>query len=264
MPIVYIFLTGEFVYDGVSYEEKKGIKIMYYGGLYYGFDWTYILVILGAVITLLASTGVKTTFSKYSNVRSKSNMTGAEAARRILDSQGLYNVQVRHVGGSLTDHYDPRTETVNLSDSTYASASVAAVGVAAHECGHAKQHAVKYFPLQLRSTLVPAANLGSKLGIPLIILGVFLSMNHTLISIGIWVFCLAVLFQIVTLPVEFNASHRALILLEENGILTADEVPKSRAVLKAAALTYVAAAAASVMQLLRLIILFGGNSRKKN
>ncbi len=232
---------------------------MYYG---LGYDPTIILVLIGAALSLIASAKVKTTFNKYSKVRAASGMTGAEAARRILDSQGLYDVQVGHVAGNLTDHYNPSTKIVNLSDATYASTSVAAIGVAAHECGHAKQHAVQYFPLNFRSALVPVANIGSKAAIPIILLGCFLSMNQTLIQIGIWAFSLAVLFQIVTLPVEFNASSRALVLLEENGILGSNEVGQTRKVLSAAAMTYVAAAAASILQLLRLILIFGGGRRR--
>ena len=166
------------------------------------------------------------------------------------------------LSGSLSDHYDPRNKTLNLSDATYASASVAAVGVAAHECGHAIQHNVGYGPLKLRSTLVPAANIGSKLGIPIILLGILLSYNSVLIQIGIWVFALAVLFQVVTLPVEFNASSRAVQALDQMGILAGQEVSQCRKVLSAAALTYVAAAASAILQLLRLVILFGGNRRR--
>lgn len=233
---------------------------MYYG---YGFyDPTIIFVVIGAVLSLLASAKVKTTFKKYSRVRAASGMTGAEAARRILDSQGLYDVNVAHIAGELTDHYNPATKTVNLSDATYAATSVAAIGVAAHECGHAKQHAVQYFPLSFRSSLVPLASIGSKAAIPIILIGCLLSMNQTLISIGIWAFSLAVLFQIVTLPVEFNASARALVLLEQNGILGSSEVGQTKKVLSAAAMTYVAAAAASILQLLRLIMLFGGGRRR--
>ena len=188
-------------------------------------------------------------------------MTGAQAAQRLLNNAGIMDVSIEHVAGNLTDHYDPSSKTLRLSDATYGSNSVAAVGVAAHECGHAIQHFKGYAPLQLRSALVPAANLGSRIGIPICILGAVLSMNQTLITIGLWVFALAVLFQIVTLPVEINASRRAVALLDQTGILVGDEISGVRKVLSAAALTYVAAAAASILQLLRLVLLFGGRDR---
>lgn len=237
---------------------------MYYGGYgYYGMDATYILVFIGMILTLAASAHVKSVFHKYSRMPAMSGITGADAARRILDSMGLYEVQVQHTAGDLTDHYDPSSRILRLSDSTYGSTSVAALGVAAHECGHAQQHQVGYTPLSIRSALVPAANIGSRLGMPIIILGVFLSMNEVLINVGIWVFALAVLFQIVTLPVEFDASHRALGLLENTGVLGSMENKAARKVLTAAALTYVAAAAASILQLLRLILLFGGGRKRR-
>lgn len=228
---------------------------------YYYYDWTYLLVIIGALLSIIASARVNSTFSKYSRVRSMTGMTGAEAAQRILQYNGIYDVQVKHIRGSLTDHYDPRNKTLNLSDSVYGSCSVAAVGVAAHECGHAIQHKENYGPLAIRSALVPAANIGSKLGVPIILIGILLSYNQVLIQIGIWVFALAVLFQIVTLPVEFNASARAVACLNSYGILVGDEVHSCRKVLKAAALTYVAAAASALLQLLRLILLFGRRDR---
>lgn len=190
-------------------------------------------------------------------------MTGAQAAEQLLRSNGIYDVQIQHVRGALTDHYDPRTKVVRLSDATYGSTSVAAIGVAAHECGHVLQHHEEYTPLKLRTFLVPAANIGSRAGIPLILLGIILGYHNFLIQIGIWVFAIAVLFQIVTLPVEFNASGRALRLLERQGILTETETGQSRKVLRAAALTYVAAAATSVLQLLRLVLL-AGNGRRRN
>lgn len=190
-------------------------------------------------------------------------MTGAEAARRLLNSQGIYDVTVQAVSGNLTDHYDPRTKVVNLSESVYGATSVAAIGVAAHECGHAMQDNEGYAPLRFRSALVPAANFGSKLSWPLILIGVlFGGLGSPLVQIGILMFTLAVLFQLVTLPVEFNASGRAVKLLDSQGILTQDEVSGTRKVLSAAALTYVAAAAGSILQLLRLIILYGGRNRR--
>ncbi len=231
----------------------------YYG--YYYYDPTYMLIVISALISLFAQFLVNSRFSKYSRVRSRSGMTGAQAAERILQSQGIYDVAIQRVSGKLTDHYDPRNKTLNLSDAVYASTSVAAVGVAAHECGHAIQHARGYAPLSFRSALVPVANIGSQLSRLFIILGIFFGGSHTLIMIGILMFSAAVLFQLVTLPVEFNASGRALKLLSETGILQKDEVSDTRKVLSAAALTYVAAATTAVLQLLRLLRLFGGNDR---
>ncbi len=229
---------------------------------FYGFyfDPTYILVIIGAVICLIASARVKSTFRKYDKVRSMSGMTGAQAAERILQSAGIRDVRIEHISGELSDHYDPRNKVLRLSDSTYGSASVAAVGVAAHECGHAIQHQKNYAPLSMRSAIVPVANIGSTLAWPLIIIGMFITSNTglLLINIGILCFSLAVLFQLVTLPVEFNASSRALRILGDTGILGSEELVKTRKVLKAAALTYVAGAAASILQLLRLLFLTGG------
>ena len=230
--------------------------------MYYGFDWTYLLVLAAAIFSIWASSRVNSTYQKYAQVRSMQGITGAEAARRILYYAGLSNIRVEHVNGNLTDHYDPKSKVLRLSDSTYGSASVAAIGVAAHECGHAIQDQEAYMPLKLRAALVPAANLGSHLGVPIIILGVILGSNYFLVQLGIWVFSLAVLFQLVTLPVEFNASNRAMNILESRGILGQEELGMSRKVLSAAALTYVAAAASSVLQLLRLVLLYGGGRRR--
>ncbi len=226
----------------------------------YYFDPTYILIIIGAVICLIASARVKTTFHKYNRVRSMSGMTGAQAAERILHSAGIYDVSVQHVSGELTDHYDPRNKTLSLSDSTYGSTSVAAVGVAAHECGHAIQHQQDYAPLSIRSAIVPVANLGSFAAWPLILIGMFItsSTGSLLINIGILCFSFSVLFQLVTLPVEFNASSRAIHMLGQTGILREEELRGTRKVLGAAALTYVAGAAAAILQLLRLLILTNG------
>lgn len=225
----------------------------------YYFDPTYLLVVIGALVSMIASMRVKTTFNKYAGVRSRSNMTGAQAAQRVLNSAGIYDVRIQHVAGSLTDHYNPKNKTLNLSDSVYGSASVAAVGVAAHECGHAIQHQQGYSPLQIRSALVPVANFGSAAAWPLIILGImFGGAGSMMCKIGIVFFCAAVLFQLVTLPVEFNASSRAVRILGDIGILSEQELPYTRKVLKAAALTYVAGAAAAILQLLRLLLLFGG------
>ena len=226
-------------------------------------DYTYILVLIGAVICMIASTRVRTTFNKYAKYRSMSGMTGAQAAERILRSAGIYDVQIRHVSGELTDHYDPRTKTVNLSDSVYNSTSVAAVGVAAHECGHVIQHDTNYAPLTFRTTLVPIANIGSTLAWPVILIGLLINSRSSMmiIDIGIILFSLAVLFQLVTLPVEFDASGRALRLLQEQGILGSEEIVYTRKVLSAAALTYVASAASAILQLFRIILLFGGRRR---
>ena len=231
----------------------------YYNDYY--FDWTYILVIIGAVLSIVASLNVKASYSKYAKVANMRGITGAEAARRILEANNVMGVSVQHVSGELTDHYDPRTQTVNLSDSVYNSTSVAALGVAAHECGHVMQHETGYTPLKIRTALVPAANIGSRFGIYIVFFGIILALEP-LTTIGIWVFSLAVLFQIVTLPVEFDASRRALVMLEGYGMMGHEEVTGARKVLTAAALTYVAAAASSVMQLARLIIL--RNSRRNN
>ncbi len=227
---------------------------------YYWWDPTYFLVIIGAVICLLASAHVNNTFKKYAKYRSMSGMTGAQAAQRILNAAGIYDVEIRHVSGNLTDHYDPRNKTLSLSDSVYGSTSVAAVGVAAHECGHAIQHQKNYAPLTIRGAIVPVANIGSTLAWPLILIGLFISSRsgQALITAGIICFSLAVLFQIVTLPVEFNASRRAVRILGETGILGEQELGYTRKVLGAAALTYVAGAASAILQLLRLILLFGG------
>jgi Zn-dependent membrane protease YugP len=225
------------------------------------FDSTYFLIIIGAVLSLAASARVKSTFAKYNKVRSLSGMTGAQAAEKILHSAGIYDVAVMHVSGSLTDHYDPRDKTLKLSDNVYGQSSVAAIGVAAHECGHAIQHDKGYVPLRLRTAFVPVANIGATISWPIIIAGLFLRYSQTLINLGIILFSCAVLFQLITLPVEFNASARAVRILEETGILYGEEVTHTKKVLGAAALTYVAAAAASILQLLRLVILFGGRNR---
>lgn len=233
----------------------------YYG--YYFYDVTYLLVVIGAILSMIASAQVNGTFNRYSRVRSMSGMTGAQTARRILDQNGLYQVKVEHINGNLTDHYDPRSKVLRLSDATYGASSVAAVGVAAHECGHAVQDSKGYAPLRIRSKLAPAANFGSRWGLPIFMLGLIFGMNEVLMQIGIWVFLLAVLFQLVTLPVEFDASRRALAMLTDYGILGAQEVEGSRKVLRAAAMTYVAAAAAAVLNLLRLVLLSRRNDRDR-
>lgn len=225
------------------------------------FDSTYILVIIGVILSLAASAKVRSTFAKYSQVRSLSGTTGADAAQRILERSGIYDVKIEHVHGQLNDHYDPRTKVLRLSDAVYGSNSIAAIGVAAHECGHAIQHQNSYAPLKIRSILVPVANFGAVISWPLILIGLLLAGSQTLINAGIILFSTAVLFQLVTLPVEFNASRRAVQRLGETGILYGEELTQSKKVLDAAALTYVAAAAATILQLLRLILLFGGRRR---
>lgn len=226
---------------------------------YYGFyfDSTYILIIIGAILCLIASAKVNTTFNRYKKVRSHSGMTGAEVAQRILNSQGIYHVNVERVRGSLTDHYDPKTKVVRLSEDVYNSTSVAAIGVAAHECGHAIQDEKEYAPLRMRAALVPAANFGSQICWLFILGGILFGANSFLINIGILLFSISVLFQIITLPVEFDASRRAIALLDQTGILGTEELKGTKKVLGAAALTYVASAAAAILSLLRLLILFG-------
>jgi Zn-dependent membrane protease YugP len=226
---------------------------IYYG---WGFDWTYLLVLAGFVLSLAVQGSMKSTFRRYSRIRSGSGLTGAMAARQILESEGLYNVRIEHISGDLTDHYDPRTKVVRLSDTVYGSTSLSALGVAAHECGHAIQDAKSYAPLRIRSSLVPVANFGSSMAWPLFLFGLILS-YEPLLYVGIILFCGALLFQIVTLPVEFDASHRALVKLGSTGLMREDEVSGSRRVLRAAAMTYVAAVCASLLQLLRLLLLAG-------
>ncbi|MCF2555281.1 zinc metallopeptidase [Faecalicatena contorta] len=226
------------------------------------FDPTYMLVIIGVIICMLASAKMNSTFNKYSRVRNHSGMTGREAAEQILHRAGIYDVRVERVSGNLTDHYDPRSKVLRLSDATYGQCSVAALGVAAHECGHAIQHQVGYAPLKFRSALVPIANFGSTIAWPLIIIGLFFGSRSSVmfLNLGILAFSLAVLFQIVTLPVEFNASGRAIRILGDSGMLYPEEVRSTRKVLTAAALTYVAGAASAILQLLRIILLT--NSRR--
>ena len=239
---------------------------MYGYGYGYRLDPTIFLVLIGVLLSLWAQNRVNSTFARYSSVRSFSGMTGAEAARRLLNAQGIYDVTVQPVSGKLTDHYDPRTKVVKLSDSVYNATSVAAIGVAAHECGHAMQHNEGYGPLRFRSALVPVANFGSQLSWPMILLGIlFGGLGSPLVQVGILMFGLAVLFQLVTLPVEFNASGRAMAAIEEQGLLDTDEAYGARKVLRAAALTYVAALLMSVLQLLRFVLIFlarGGGSRR--
>ncbi|EOT41977.1 zinc metallopeptidase [Enterococcus columbae] len=224
------------------------------------FDPTFILVIIGMVLSMAASGYVNSTFRKYDQVLSKKHITGTQAAQYILQNQGIHNVGVQGIAGDLTDNYNSHNKMLSLSQATAQSTSVAAIGVAAHECGHAVQDAKNYFPLRLRASIVPLANIGSTMSIPLILIGVLMR-GQFLINLGLIAFSLAFIFQLVTLPVEFDASRRALRILAEGGLLDEEELPMARKVLTAAALTYVAAAVSTLLQLLRLIILFGGNRR---
>ena len=226
-----------------------GLRLMY--------DPTYILVIIGFVITVIAQIKLKATYAKYSRVESMSHMTGADVARRILSANGVYGVTVQPVGGSLTDHYDPRAKTVNLSESVFSRTDIAALGVAAHECGHALQDFNGYAPLKFRNIMVPVANIGAKFSWIFIVVGLIVAeRTGTVFQIGLLLFSLSVFLELITLPVEFNASRRALAQLEELGIVTEEEKRGSRKVLSAAAMTYVAAAATALLQLLRLLLIY--------
>lgn len=228
----------------------------------YYFDWTYIVLVLPCVIlSLWASANVNGTFKKYSKHISSRRITGAQAAQRVLMAHGIHNVRIERISGNLTDHFDPKTNVIRLSDSVYDNPSTAAIGVACHEAGHAVQYAREYAPIKLRASIVPITNIGSKLAMPLIILGLLVSylgdLSYAIVYIGIACFGLSLVFQLVTLPVEFNASRRALEAIEQGNILTDDELKGARKTLSAAAMTYVAATAVALTQLLRLIILFG-------
>ncbi len=234
---------------------------MYYP-FYYYFDPTYLLVLIGALICIIASAYVNSAMKKYHGITNVRGLTGGQAAEQILRQQGMYDVRVECQQKGSGDHYDPSSKTVRLSYENYHYSTITAVAVAAHECGHAAQHHEGYAPLSIRTALVPVVNIGSFVGLPLILLGVFLSWNTILIQIGIWAFALAVLFQLITLPVEFNASRRGIQILKINGLLNTEESKGAKKVLSAAAFTYVAAAASSILQLLRLILLFGGKRRR--
>ena len=224
-----------------------------------------LLYILILIIPIIAQLRVTSAYNKYKRIENSNGLSGFEVARKILDANGLDDIYVVETNGNLTDHYDPSRKVIKLSKDIFHGTTIAASSVAAHECGHAIQHKVGYGPLKLRTMIVPAANLGSRLGMPIILLGLFFGGGGSfLVNLGIWVFSLAVLFQIVTLPVEFNASDRALVMLEDYGILGQDEKRKAKSVLSAAAMTYVAAAASSILQLLRLIILFGGRNNDRD
>lgn len=235
---------------------------------YYGFDWTYVVLVLPCIIlSLWASANVNGTFKRYSQQFSRRGLTGAEAASRVLSANGVTGVRIERISGSLTDHFDPRTNVIRLSDDVYGSTSTAAIGVACHEAGHAVQYARDYAPIRIRSAVIPATNLGSKLSMPLILLGLLFSsfgdLSYALIYLGIACFGLSLIFQLVTLPVEFDASHRALVAIHQCGLLSQEEEAGARKTLQAAALTYVAATATALAQLLRLILLFGNRGGRR-
>lgn len=227
-------------------------------GYYYGFDLSYLVLVVPAILLgLWAQARVQSTYARYSRVRAVRGITADQVARRILDANGLRDVSIQRIAGSLTDHYDPRERVVRLSETVYGSPSIAAIGVAAHEVGHAVQHATGYAPLKLRTAIVSVTNIGSTLSMPLILIGILLNSSR-LALVGVALFGLVAVFQLVTLPVEFNASHRAMETINEGGLLTEEEARGARQVLSAAALTYVAALLMSVVQLLRYVMLFTG------
>ena len=236
---------------------------------YYGFDWTYVYLVLPCLLlSLWASAHVNSTFKKYSAQHSRRGITGADAAARVLAANGVRGVRIEHISGDLNDHYDPRTNVIRLSDNVYGSTSTAAIGVACHEAGHAVQYAQGYAPIKLRAAVIPLTNFGSKLAMPLILIGLLFSslgrLSNFFIYLGIACFGLSLVFQLVTLPVEFNASRRALDAIAQTGILSEDEQVGARKTLTAAALTYVDATAAALAQLLRLLVLFGNRNRRNN
>ena len=233
---------------------------------YYGIDWTYIVLVLPCILfSMWASSSVNSTFKRYSTHHSMRHITGAQAAQRVLSWNGVNGVRIERISGNLTDHFDPRTNVIRLSDSVYDSTSVAAIGVACHEAGHAVQYARHYAPIKLRAAIIPITNIGSKLAMPLILLGLVLNfsagLSNGLVYLGIACFALSLVFQLVTLPVEFNASRRAIRAIADSNILTEEEQRGARKTLTAAAMTYVAATAVALSQLIRLLVLFGGRRR---
>lgn len=236
---------------------------------YYGFDMTYLVLVLPCVIlSLWASARVNSTFKKYSTQLSRRRITGADAARRVLNANGIHDVRIERVSGNLTDHYDPKSNVIRLSDSVHDSTSTAAIGVACHEAGHAVQYAVNYAPIKLRAAIIPITNIGSKLAMPLILLGLLLTFaenySYFFVYLGIACFGLSLVFQLVTLPVEFNASRRAMEAIQDSELLTPEEQIGARKTLSAAAMTYVAATAVALAQLLRLLVIFGGRGRRRD
>ncbi len=233
---------------------------------YYGFDWTYLYIVLPCLLlAMLASAKVNSTFKRYSKQISMRRITGKDAAMRVLQANGISNVRIERISGNLTDHYDPKTNVIRLSDNVYDNPSTAAIGVACHEAGHAVQYAQQYFPIKVRAAIIPITNIGSRLAMPLILLGVLFGVggaySYGLVYIGIACFALSLIFQLITLPVEFNASRRAMEAIEDTGLLTDEEQRGARKTLTAAAMTYVAAVAVAAAQLLRLVLLFGGRRR---
>ncbi len=233
---------------------------------FYGFDWTYLYIVLPCfLLAMLASAKVNSTFKRYAKQISSKHITGRDAATRVLQANGVTNVRVERISGNLTDHYDPKSNVIRLSDSVYDSPSTAAIGVACHEAGHAVQYAQQYFPIRIRAAIIPVTNIGSRLAMPLILLGVLFgavgTYSYTLVYVGIACFALSLVFQLITLPVEFNASRRAMRAIEDSQLLTEEEQRGARKTLTAAAMTYVAAVAVAAAQLLRLILLFGGRRR---
>lgn len=236
---------------------------------YYGFDWTYLVLVLPCMIfALIASNNVNSTFNKYAKQLSSRRITGADAAQRVLSANGVRGVRIDRVNGNLTDHFDPKTNVIRLSDSVYSSTSTAAIGVACHEAGHAVQYAENYAPIKLRAAIIPLTNFGSRLAMPLILLGILCTFlgefSNVLVYLGIAAFGLSFVFQLVTLPVEFNASRRAMEAIEQSNMLTEEEQRGARKTLTAAAMTYVAATAVALSQLLRLIVIFGGRGRRRD
>ena len=236
---------------------------------YFGIDWTYLVLVLPCVLlSLWASANVNSTFKRYANQHSYRHITGADAAQRVLSAHGIRDVRIERVSGNLTDHYDPRSNVIRLSDSVYSSTSTAAIGVACHEAGHAVQYAENYAPIKLRAAIIPVTNIGSRLAMPLILVGLLFSSRYTfsnvLVYFGIAAFGLSLLFQLITLPVEFNASRRAMEAIDSAQILSDEEQKGARKTLRAAALTYVAATALALTQLLRLILIFGNRSRRRD
>ena len=236
---------------------------------FYGFDWTYLVLVLPCILlSLWASSNVNSTFKKYASQFSARRITGAQAAQRVLSANGVSGVRIERVAGNLTDHFDPKTNVIRLSDNVYDATSTAAIGVACHEAGHAVQYAQNYGPIKLRAAIIPITNIGSKLAMPLILIGLLLAaaenISFTFVYLGIACFGLSLVFQLVTLPVEFNASRRAMEAISTGNLLTEEEQRGARKTLTAAAMTYVAATAVALAQLLRLILLFGGNRRRRD
>lgn len=233
---------------------------MLFGWFY--FDWTVLIVLPALILSIWAQIKVNTTFDKYAKIYNRRGMTGADAARKILDSHGLYHIKIEHIRGKLTDHFDPRANVIRLSDAVYGSVSAAAIGVAAHEAGHAVQHAQGYFSIRVRAAIIPTTRIGSMLAIPIFFIGLLFASPELLLA-GILLYSLVAFFQLVTLPVEFNASARAIRVLRTSGTLSEDELSAAKKVLTAAALTYVAALLTSLLTLLRLVVLAGGSNRRR-